>query len=77
MRDVNRIATQIITPNAGAVLSRDKVKQYLRLDSSADDSLIDDMIAQVVNITQRNIRRFLLPTTVNVVLDQFPQGADY
>ena len=77
MRDVNRIATQIITPNTGTILDRATIKNYLRLDTIADDDLLDLFISQVINLAQHNTRRFLLNTTVKATLDQFPAGSDY
>jgi uncharacterized phiE125 gp8 family phage protein len=39
----------LITPPAADVLSRDEVKQHLRVDFSDDDALIDGFIAAAVN----------------------------
>lgn len=55
----------------GTYLSLDEVKTYLKVDNSADDTLITNLIAQVISHMEGYSWRSLVPSTYIVYTNEF------
>lgn len=64
---------KIITP-ATAVLTTAEMKAHMRVDSSAEDSLIDDYLLAAMAYCQHYTGMAIGEQTVEIALDEFPEG---
>lgn len=62
----------IITPASLKALTTTEVKNYLRVDSDAEDTLIGVLIDAATNMAEHYLGRFLLTTIVEEFYDFFP-----
>jgi hypothetical protein len=71
MKYYNRKTIKIITKPATAVVSTSDMKDYLRVDTSDDDSLIDGFI-EASSVMHRNyLKRSLITETLELTMDGF------
>jgi len=70
-----KLVTDYTAPGSGK-LSVTALKSHLRVDSSADDSLIPIYIRAAIQFVQQRTGRAILPTTWRQAWDNFPSGAD-
>lgn len=62
----------IITPASLKALTVQEVKDYLRVDSDAEDTLLGVLIDASTQVVENYLGRFLLTTTVEEFFDFFP-----
>ncbi len=55
---------KVITPAASNVLSTSEVKEHLKVDTAADDTLIDNLIIAATNSCQEYTNRFFITTEI-------------
>lgn len=65
------MALQLVTPPAFEPLSRDEVKQWLRVEIDDDNTLIDNLIVYARERAEHVTRRALITQTWNLYLDIF------
>ena len=66
------MSIKIITPAVAEPLSLSDVKTFLRVDSSAEDTLISAMITASRQLCEQYMRRILITTTIEEYFDYFP-----
>ena len=70
MRDYGRVVT--VTPPA-ALMSVDTAKAWLRFSGTADDAVIEMLLAAVTEeVEQQMLHQYLMPRTVDVFFDGWP-----
>ena len=62
----------VITPAASEPLSVSEVKDFLRVDSSAEDTLIGVLIEAARSMAEAYTRRIMMTTTIEEFFDVFP-----
>ena len=69
----NRKSIQIITPQSAAtqLISTADMKSFMRVDTSADDTLIDDFVKTATQTISDFLRRSILTQTLNLTMDNF------
>jgi hypothetical protein len=65
---------KLLTAPATEPITRTEAKLYLRVDSTADDSLIDILIAAARQMVEEHIGRSLITQHWTLWLDRFPGG---
>lgn len=65
-------AITVVTPPASRPVSSADAKLYLRVDTTADDDLIGDMIDAATEAMERYLRRTLINTTLKLIIDRWP-----
>jgi uncharacterized phiE125 gp8 family phage protein len=63
---------KVITPDNSTLLGVGEVKNFLRVDSTLDDTLIENYIKTATEIVESYLGRSLLNKTYKMVLDKFP-----
>lgn len=66
----------LITPADTLPLTREEVKQHLRIDHDDEDSLVDIYLAAAVAHAEDFLQRSLMPQVWEVTLDDFPPYYD-
>ena len=61
----------VITPAASEPLSVSEVKDFLRVDSSAEDTLIGVLIEAARSMAEAYTRRIMMTTTIEEFFDVF------
>lgn len=65
----------LITPPTAAALTTAEAKLHVRVSGSAEDLLIDAMIAAATQEAEHLMQRAILPQTWRLTLDEWPCGA--
>lgn len=68
----NRASLTLLTAPVSEPVTLSDVKDYLRIDGTADDSLISDMIAGARDMVEKYLKRALITQTWKLTLDTFP-----
>ncbi len=68
-----RVST--VTPPASEPLSLAEAKLFLRVDATADDMLIETLIAAVREAAEQHLRRSLITRTLKLTTDQLLESA--
>jgi uncharacterized phiE125 gp8 family phage protein len=68
------VAYKVTTAPTTEPLTRSEVKNYLKVDSTSDDALIDTLITAARQWVENHCALALLPQTVLEVFDGLPQG---
>ena len=63
---------KVITPAAAEPLTVSEVKDFLRVDSSAEDALIGVLITAARTMCEEYTQQVMMPTTVEQYWDDFP-----
>lgn len=72
MRDYGRVVT--VTP-PDALMSVETAKAWLRFSGTADDAVIEMLLAAVTEeVEQQMLHQYLMPRTVDVYFDGWPDG---
>ncbi len=72
MRDYGRVVT--VTPPA-ALMSVETAKAWLRFSGTSDDAVIEMLLAAVTEeVEQQILHQYLMPRTVDVYFDGWPDG---
>jgi len=66
------VSLKVLTAPAVEPVSLSDMKLHLRVDHSADDSLISALISGARDYVERNTRRTLIHTTYRLMMDWFP-----
>lgn len=66
---------EVTTPNSTLPITRDEAKLHLKVDTTADDSLIDGLRAAAKNAAENHLNRYLYNTTITEYFDCFPSSA--
>lgn len=67
----------LVTAAEARPVTRDEVKQHLRIDHDDDDTIIDLYIAAVTNHVEKYLQRSLEPQVWDLTLDYFPPYYDF
>lgn len=69
----NRKSTKVITPPSAAtrIISVDEMKDYLRVDTTDDDTLIGELIDTATEMARDHTRRAILEETLELTMDGF------
>ena len=67
---------QVTTAPTAQALSLQEVKEYLRLDDSADERIVRPFIEAVTNIAEEHMNRALMSQTFTMFLDGFNESYD-
>lgn len=69
----NRKSTKVITPPSGStrIISVDEMKDYLRVDTADDDTLIGELIDTATEMARDYTRRAILEETLELTMDGF------
>lgn len=62
----------IVTPAATEPITLEEAKLFLRVDTDADDTIIQALISAAREMCEQYTRRILITTTVDEYFDQFP-----
>lgn len=65
-------AIKLVTAPATEPVSVSDVKNYLRIDTSADDAMLGDFIKAATRLIEKYTKRRLITQTWDLFLDQFP-----
>jgi uncharacterized phiE125 gp8 family phage protein len=68
------MALSLVTAPAAEPISTANAKAHLRVDTSADDTLIDDLVKAARRVCERITGRALITQTWDWKLDRFPAG---
>ncbi len=69
---MNHSSSRCVVPPTTEPLSLDEVKEHLRIESSAEDALLQVYIEAVREICEHNTSRVLITQTWETVFDRFP-----
>lgn len=72
----SRVTVKIITPPENSIVSLSDMKEYLRVDNTADDNLIQDFIDAVSQSVRQYLKRSLITETLELTMDGFGQLSD-
>lgn len=72
----NRITVKVTTPPSVSPVTLSDMKEYLRVDTTADDNLIQDFIDAASESVKQYLRRSLITETLELTMDGFGQLAD-
>ncbi len=72
----NRKSITVITPQSAAVpiISLAEMKSFMRVDTAADDSLIEDFVKIATESIAQFIRRSIVSQTIELTMDGFGNG---
>lgn len=73
MKRLNRKSLTVVTPQSSAVqlIGTQDMKNFLRVDISTDDSLIDEFIKTAQEVVAQYLNRSILTTTYDLTMDNF------
>lgn len=70
----NRKSLQVITAPVNSPVSLSDMKDYLRVDTSDDDTLIQSFIDSATESVKQYLKRSLITETLELTMDGFGQG---
>lgn len=73
-RGMNILNLDLVTAPATAIMTTATAKDYLRVTTSADDTLIDSLIVAARQSIEEFLERSLITQTWDMFLDHFPNG---
>lgn len=74
----NRKSLAVITPQSAAVplISLAEMKAFMRVDTAADDSLIEDFVKTATDVISQYLQRSIISQTLELTMDRFNDSFD-
>ena len=71
---MSTMSLKVITARANPAVSLSDAKAYLRVDGSAEDTLISGLVSAGTDMVEKRTRRSLINQTFRWSFDEFPAG---